>query len=78
MSVQVFPPDGPTSGTNNTWGVTDTASFSPTRSLTDSPVGNYLSNTNSIVKAPNFSTVNQRGCRADARLRFDLETLVSR
>jgi subtilisin family serine protease len=25
------------------------------------------------VKAPNFSTVNQRGCRADARIRYDLE-----
>ena len=33
------------SGSNNSWGFTNTASFSAPTSMTDSPAGNYLNNT---------------------------------
>lgn len=62
-------------GTNNTWVLTSLASFSPTRSLTDSPGSgvSYQNNTDSFVRSPSFSTVDQRGCLLRTRLRADLE-----
>jgi subtilisin family serine protease len=50
-------------GTNSSWGFTNKFSDSPPTSLTDSPTGNYLSNTNSFAISPMFSTMGQRGCR---------------
>lgn len=50
------------SGINNTWNFTTSASVSPPNSLTDSPGGNYLNNTNSFATGPVYSTMGQRGC----------------
>ena len=61
------------SGTNNSWGFTNTVSLSPPASLTDSPFGNYLNNTNSFVTSPLFSTVGQRGCRFVGAFRLATE-----
>jgi subtilisin family serine protease len=60
-------------GTNNSWDFTNTASVSAPTSLTDSPAGNYLDNTNSFATGPVFSTVGQRGCRLVPRLRLATE-----
>lgn len=62
------------SGTNNSWDFTNTASVSAPTSLTDSPAGNYLDNTNSFATGPVFSTVGQRGCRLVPRLRLATES----
>ena len=58
------------SGSNNSWGFTNTASFSAPTSMTDSPAGNYLNNTVSRATGPIFSTAGQRGCRLESRLRL--------
>ncbi len=50
------------SGMNNSWNFTASASASPPNSLTDSPAGNYLNNTNSLATGPVYSTVGRRGC----------------
>ncbi|MDE3042309.1 MAG: S8 family serine peptidase, partial [Nitrospirota bacterium] len=60
-------------GTNNSWGFTNNVSLSPPTSLTDSPAGNYLNNTNSFATGPTFSTVGQRGCRLVGSLRLATE-----
>jgi subtilisin family serine protease len=60
------------SGSNNSWGFTNSASFSPPNSLTDSPAGNYLNNTDSFATGPVFSTVGQRGCLLTGALRLAL------
>lgn len=60
-------------GTNNTWGFTNNASFSPPTSLTDSPAGDYQNNTASFATGPLFSTAGQRGCRFDGRVRLATE-----
>jgi len=60
-------------GTNNRWGFTNNVSLSPPTSLTDSPVGNYLNNTNSFATGPIFSTVGQRGCRLVGSIRYATE-----
>ncbi len=69
----LLPPGWSTSGTNNTWAVTGTASSSPPSSLTDSPAGNYANNTNNSVLSPVFNTTNHRGCRLTGRVRYDFE-----
>ncbi|MEO8338340.1 MAG: S8 family serine peptidase [Nitrospirota bacterium] len=56
------------SGQNNSWGFTNTQSFSAPTSLTDSPSGNYLNDTGSVATGPIFSTARQRGCRLESRL----------
>ena len=38
--------------------------------MTDSPAGKYLDNTFSEATGPVFSTVGQRGCRLETRLRL--------
>ena len=58
------------SGINNSWGFTNTVSSSPSTSMTDSPAGKYLDNTFSEATGPIFSTVGQRGCRLESRLRL--------
>jgi subtilisin family serine protease len=58
------------SGTNNSWGFSDIVFSSPSRSMTDSPAGNYLDNTASTATGPIFSTAGQRGCRLESRLRL--------
>ena len=58
------------SGTNNTWNFTTSAAMSPLNSLTDSPAGNYLDNTNSFATGPVYSTVGQRGCYWAGRMRL--------
>ena len=55
---------------SGTWGFTNTASFSTPTSMTDSPAGNYLNNTDSAATGPVFSTTGQRGCRLESRLRL--------
>jgi len=60
-------------GTNNSWGFTNNFSLSPPTSLTDSPAGNYLNNTNSFATGPIFSTVGQRGCYLTGWLRLATE-----
>ena len=58
------------SGTNNSWGFTNTVFASPSTSMTDSPSGNYLDSTASTATGPIFSTAGQRGCRLESRLRL--------
>jgi len=65
-----------TGGTNNTWGFTSAASFSPPNSLTDSPGTDYLDNTDSFAMGPVFSTAGQRGCRFDGRVNLSTEAVV--
>ncbi len=60
-------------GTNSTWGFTTSASFSQPNSLTDSPTGSYQNNTDSFAIGPLFSTIGQRGCRLDSRVRLQTE-----
>lgn len=60
-------------GTNNSWGFTNNVSLSPPTSLTDSPAGNYLNNTDSFATGPIFSTVGQRGCRLVGAVRLATE-----
>jgi subtilisin family serine protease len=60
-------------GTNNSWGFTNKVSLSPPTSLTDSPAGKYLNNTDSFATGPIFSTVGQRGCRLVGSLRLATE-----
>lgn len=62
------------SGTNNSWGFTNTVSASPPASLSDSPLNNYLNNTNSFAASPVFSTAGQRGCRLVSDLRLATES----
>jgi subtilisin family serine protease len=61
------------SGTNNSWDFTNTVSLSAPTSLTDSPTGKYLDNTNSFAAGPIFSTVGQRGCRLVGAIRIESE-----
>ena len=65
-----------TGGTNNTWGFTSAASFSPPNSMTDSPGTDYLDNTDSFAMGPVFSTAGQRGCRFDGRVNLSTEAVV--
>jgi subtilisin family serine protease len=58
------------SGTNNSWGFTNTVFSSPSTSMTDSPAGKYLDNTFSAATGPIFSTAGQRGCRLESLLRL--------
>ena len=58
-------------GANNSWGFTNKFSDSSPTSLTDSPAGNYLNNTDSFATGPNFSTVGQRGCRLAGSIRAE-------
>lgn len=51
-----------TGGANNTWDVTRNKSLSPQYSLTDSPSGNYLSNTNSWAYTPAIDLTAEEGC----------------
>ncbi|HWR83248.1 MAG TPA: S8 family serine peptidase, partial [Candidatus Deferrimicrobium sp.] len=60
------------SGANSSWGFSNTAFSAPT-SMTDSPAGNYLNDTDSFATGPVFSTVGQRGCRLESRLRLATE-----
>ena len=69
----MLPSGWTTGGTHDSWGVTTMFSASPTRSLADSPAGNYLNNTNSFARSPSFSTANQGGCRVTVKARYDLE-----
>lgn len=60
-------------GATNSWGFTNSSSSSRPNSLTDSPTGNYQSNTDSFAVGPVFSTEGQRGCRLDSRVRYQTE-----
>lgn len=61
-----------TGGDNNTWArTTEVAAPSPTNSLTDSPGGSYLNNTNSWAQRVSaFSLTGQSDCRLDYFLRL--------
>ena len=61
------------SGSNNSWGFTNTVFSSPSNSMTDSPAGNYLNNTASVATGPVFSTAGQRGCRLESLLRLETQ-----
>lgn len=65
-----------TGGTNNTWGFTSAASFSPPNSMTDSPEADYRNNTDSFAMGPVFSTAGQRGCRFDGLVNLSTEEVV--
>jgi subtilisin family serine protease len=60
-------------GTNNSWGFTNNVSLSPPTSLTDSPAGKYLNNTDSFSTGPMFSTLGLRGCRLIGSIRLATE-----
>lgn len=60
-------------GTNSSWDFTNTASLSPPVSLTDSPAGNYLNNTDSFSTSPIFDTLGLRGCRLVGSIRLATE-----
>jgi len=65
-------------GSNSTWGFTNSASFSPPNSLTDSPTGNYRDNTDSFAMGPVFTTGGQRGCRLDSRVRLQTDQNIDK
>ena len=60
-------------GTNNSWGFTNNISLSSPTSLTDSPAGNYLNNTDSFATGPMFDTLGLRGCRLVGSYRLATE-----
>jgi thermitase len=63
-----------TGGTNNTWARTTSASSGGSYSLTDSPAGNYLNNTNSWARTANrVNLTGKQGCRLDYELRLDVQ-----
>jgi subtilisin family serine protease len=72
-SAGTLPPGWTSSGTNNTWALTTATFVSTNHSLTDSPAGNYVNNTDSFSRSPGVSTVGQRGCRWTVWARYDLE-----
>ncbi len=65
-----------TGGVNNTWArTTQVAAPSPTNSLTDSPGGSYLNDTNSWAqRASAFSLTGQSDCMLDYALRLATES----
>ena len=65
-------------GTNSSWGFTNSSSFSPPNSLTDSPTGNYRNNTDSFATGPIFTTEGQRGCRFDSRVRLQTDQFMDK
>jgi len=65
-------------GSNSTWGFTNSSSFSPPNSLTDSPAGNYRDNTDSFAIGPIFTTEGQRGCRFDSRVRLQTDQFMDK
>jgi subtilisin family serine protease len=65
-------------GTNSTWGFTNSTSFSPPNSLTDSPTGSYQNNTDSFAMGPVFTTGGQRGCRLDSRVRLQTDQNIDK
>jgi subtilisin family serine protease len=60
-------------GTSNSWGFTNNVFLSPPTSLTDSPAGNYLNNTDSFATGPMFDTLRLRGCRLVGSIRLATE-----
>lgn len=60
-------------GANNSWGFTNSVSFSHPNSLSDSPTGSYRNDTDSFAIGPVFTTEGQRGCRFDSRIRLQTE-----
>ena len=61
--------DWTTGGTNNTWGLSSSVSYSGSYSLTDSPSGNYQNNTNSWAKAPVLNLSSHSGAKLEFKLR---------
>lgn len=55
------------------WRVTSAASHSPTRSLTDSPNGNYADDTNAATFSPYFSLATANGATLRFWHKFDVE-----
>jgi subtilisin family serine protease len=56
---------GWTTGGTSLWFVTTESSHSPTHSVTDSPGGNYASNTDSWVASPSFNLTGKKGCQLE-------------
>jgi hypothetical protein len=56
------------------WGLTTSFFASPSRSLTDSPVGNYGSNEDTYALSQPFSLSGRSGCWVDYSLRAETET----
>jgi hypothetical protein len=61
------------SGTNNTWGITTSAAYSPSHSWTDSPSASYLNNTDSALRSPAFNLSGKRNIRISGWSRYSLE-----
>jgi hypothetical protein len=60
-------------GINSTWAITTLAAHSPTHSWTDSPVGQYLDNTNSFLRSPAYDLSGKRKVQIDGWFKFGLE-----
>lgn len=64
-----------TGGTNDSWARTEEASSGGSRSLTDSPGGEYLNDTDSFARtASPFSLAGQSGCRLKRRLKLSAKS----
>lgn len=66
--------DWTTGGTNNTWGTTNALASSGSYSLTDSPGGNYLNNTDSWARAPVLNLSSHKATKLEFKLRGRSET----
>ncbi|MDY6844141.1 MAG: S8 family serine peptidase [Thermodesulfobacteriota bacterium] len=66
--------DWETGGTSNTWGITGIEYFSDFYSLTDSPTGDYLNNTDSWARFPTLDLSTSHGVKLEMRLRGNSET----
>ncbi len=63
-----------TGGTNNSWARSSAGASSGSFSLTDSPGGNYLDNTNSFARIANpFSLAGKGGCKLDYRMAMGVQ-----
>jgi subtilisin family serine protease len=65
--------DWQTGGANNTWGTSDSVSFSGSNSVTDSPGDDYENNTDSWIISPAIDLTFQSSTRIEFRLRGSSE-----
>lgn len=61
-------------GTNNTWGTTNAFASSRPYSLTDSPAGDYVDNTDSRARAPVLNLTSRKATRLDFKLQGKSES----
>lgn len=60
-------------GINSTWAITTLFAHSPTHSWSDSPLGDYLDNTNSYLRSPAYNLSGKRKVQIEGWFKFGLE-----